>query len=100
MMIAGVSRRRPAWSTRRGERPDVCGNESVDLIAHLPWGGEAGAGQGMPGEDGEPDFDLVDPGGVDRGEVKMDVLVAPQPMIVFGLVVFRLSKVTWISRPG
>jgi hypothetical protein len=25
----------------------VCGNESVDLIAHPPWGGEAGAGQGM-----------------------------------------------------
>jgi hypothetical protein len=31
----------------------VCGNESVDLIAHPPWGGEAGAGQGMAGEDEE-----------------------------------------------
>ena len=64
----------------------VCGNESVDLIAQLPWGGEAGAGQGVAGEDGKPDFDLAEPGGVGRGEVKMDVLVARQPAIVFGLM--------------
>ena len=45
-----------------------------------------GAGQGVAGEDGKPDFDLVEPGGVGRGEVKMDVLVTPQPTIVFGLM--------------
>ena len=64
----------------------VCADEGVDLIAHLPWRGEAGAGQGVAGEDGEPDFHLVEPGGVGRGEVKMDVLVARQPAIVFGLM--------------
>jgi hypothetical protein len=30
--------------------------------------------------------DLVEPGGVGRAKVKMDVLAAPQPTIVFGLM--------------
>ena len=51
-------------------------NEGVDLLSYLARGGEAGAGQGMTGEDGKPD----------RGEVKMDILVARQPAIVFGLM--------------
>src|SRR4029077_3347679 len=72
--------------TRTTARIARCGNESVDLIAHLAWGGEAGAGQGVAGEDGKPDFDLIEPGGVGRGEVKMDVLVTAQPAIVFGLM--------------
>ena len=42
----------------------VGGDKGVDLIAHLARGGEARTGQGMAGEDGEPDFHLVEPGGV------------------------------------
>jgi hypothetical protein len=61
-------------------------NEGVDLIAHLLWRGEAGAGQGSAGEDGEPDLDLVEPGGVGWGEVKTDAFVVRQPPIIFGLV--------------
>src|SRR5438132_7342026 len=76
MMIAGAVRRRPAWSTRRVSVLIVCGDESIDLLAHLAWRGEAGAGQGLAGEDGEPDFHLVQPGGVGWGEVKMDFFVA------------------------
>jgi hypothetical protein len=38
------------------------------------------------GEDGEPDFNLTEPGGVGRGKVKLDVLVACPPAIVFGLM--------------
>ena len=54
----------------------VGGNEGVDLLSYLARGGEAGAGQGMTGEDGKPDLHLVEPGGVGWGEVKMDILVA------------------------
>src|SRR6201993_775791 len=64
----------------------VCADEGVDLVAQLAWRGEAGPGQGLAGEDGEPDFNLIEPGGVGRREVKMDVLVACQPAIVFGLM--------------
>src|SRR5689334_23755637 len=64
----------------------VCGDEGVDLVANLPRRGEAGAGQGFAGEDREPDFDLVEPPGMGRGEVKVAVGVSGQPAIVFGLV--------------
>ena len=64
----------------------VGGNEGIDLLSYLARRGEAGAGQGMTGEDGKPDLHLVQPGGVGRGEVKMDILVARQPAIVFGLM--------------
>ena len=61
-------------------------DEGVDLIADLARGCEAGPGQGVSGEDGEPHFHLVEPGGVGRREVKLDVLVARQPAIVLGLM--------------
>jgi len=64
----------------------VGGDEGIDLLSHLPRGGEAGASQGMTGEDGKPGFHLVQLGGVGRGEVKMDILVARPPAIVFGLM--------------
>jgi hypothetical protein len=75
-------------------------DERVDLIAQLSGRGKAGAGQGTAGEDREPDFNLVEPRGVGRGEVKMDVLVARQPAIVFGLVGVQISKTTCSSRSG
>jgi hypothetical protein len=61
----------------------VGGDEGVDLIAHLSRRRETGAGQGAAGEDREPHLDLVQPRGVGRGEVKMDVLVARRPAVVF-----------------
>jgi len=64
----------------------VCRDEGVDLVANLPRRGEAGAGQGFAGENREPDFDLVQPRGMGRSEVKVDVGVSGQPAIVFGLV--------------
>jgi hypothetical protein len=36
--------------------------------------------------DREPDLDLVEPRGVGRSEMKLDVLVVRQPAIVFGLM--------------
>src|SRR5271165_1301766 len=77
----------------------VWGDERIDLLAHLSWGGEAGAGQGVTGEDGEPDFDLVEPGCVGWGEVKMDVLLARQPTIVFRLMGIQIVQDD-VGSPG
>ena len=64
----------------------VGGDKGIDLHAQLTWRGEAGTGQGAARQDGEPDLDLIEPRGVGRREMKMDVLVTRQPAIVFGLV--------------
>ena len=70
----------------------VGGDEGIDLPAQLAWRGEAGTGQGLARQDGEPDLDLIEPRGVGRGEVKIDVLAAGQPAIVFGLVSIQVVK--------
>ena len=42
--------------------------------------------QGASAEDGEPDLDLVQPGGVGRREVEMHVGMTCQPEVALGLV--------------
>ena len=64
----------------------VGGDKGVDLRAHLPRRGEADAGQGFAREDRKPNLDLVEPGGMGRDAMKMDVLVASAPTVLFGLV--------------
>ena len=64
----------------------VVRDEGIDVFPELGDAGEAGALERLPAEDGKPALDLVEPGGVGRGEVKMDVFVAGQPAIVFGLM--------------
>jgi hypothetical protein len=61
-------------------------DKGVDLIAHLAWRSETRAGQSFGGENGEPDLDLIEPGGMGRRKMEMDVLVPRQPAVVFGLV--------------
>ena len=61
-------------------------DKGVDLIAQLAWRGEARAGQGFGGENGEPYLHLIEPGGMGRRKMEMDVLVPRQPAVVFGLV--------------
>ena len=61
-------------------------DKGVDLIANLAWRGETRAGQGFGGENGEPDLHLIEPGGMGRGKMEMDVLVPRQPAVVLGLV--------------
>ena len=75
-----------AWSIEGMGVVIVDDDEGVDLNRAPDAGSEAGARQGPAGEDGGPDFHFVEPGGVGRGEVKMDVVVACQPVVVFGLV--------------
>jgi hypothetical protein len=76
----------------------VCGDEGVDLVANLPRCGEAGAAQAFAGEDREPDHYLVQPGGMGRGEVKMDIGVLGQPAIVFGLVSAEIAIVDGLRQ--
>ncbi len=42
--------------------------------------------KGLGRQDREPDFDLVEPRGLSRREVKMNVRVALQPAVVLGFV--------------
>jgi len=64
----------------------VCGNESVDLIAHLAWEVKlAPPRRGWRGWKNQTSTWLSQEAW-GRGEVKMDILVTPQPTIVFGLM--------------
>ena len=67
-------------------------DKGVDLVANLPRRGEAGAGQGFAGEDRKPDLDLVQPGGMGRGKMKMDVGMSGQPAIMFGFVSVQIVQ--------
>jgi len=67
-------------------------DESVDLVADLAWRGAAGAGHGFGGKNGKPNFDLVQPGGMRRGEMKPDVFLAGEPAIVFRLMGVEVVK--------
>src|SRR3984957_7933332 len=61
-------------------------DEGVDLIANLAGRGKPRAGKSFGGENGEPDLDLIEPGGMGRRKMEMDVLVPRQPAVVGGLV--------------
>lgn len=60
----------------------VCLDVVVDCGAHLRGRGKAGAPQGITAELGKPDFDLVEPGGVGRNVVEMDIPVPLKPSVV------------------
>ena len=49
--------------------------EAQDSLLELGDGGEGAAADGLPGDDVEPDFDLVEPGGV--GGSEMEVVAEP-----------------------
>ena len=61
-------------------------DEGIDGLAQLPDRGEAGAVERAAREDREPDLDLVEPAGVGRGEVEVNILVPRQPAVALGLV--------------
>src|SRR3954467_11456259 len=78
----------------------VAFDEGIDLVSDLLGRGEAGALEGGAAEDGEPDLDLVHPGGVGRREWKRTLGCRGSHPSRFGLWVLRLSSTTWMSRPG
>ena len=64
----------------------VAVDESIDVISELLDTDEAGSGQRIALQNGEPDLDLVEPGAVGWREVEADIGVAGQPTITLGLV--------------
>ena len=63
----------------------------MDRVPLLLRSGEAGAAQSVHQEP-EADLHPFEPGGVYRGEVEVDVLVAGQPAVVSKLVGSRLRR--------
>src|ERR1700688_3224885 len=61
-------------------------DEGIDVFPELGHAGEARALERQAAEDREPTLDLVEPGGVGRGEVEMNVLVAGEPSLALGFV--------------
>src|SRR6266849_3591853 len=61
-------------------------DEGIDVGLELGDGVERCAGKRFASQDGEPDLDLIEPGGPRRGEVEVDVAVALEPSVMLGLV--------------
>ena len=61
-------------------------DESVDVGLEFIDGLERCAVEGFAGENREPDFDLVQPGGVGRRVVEAHVLVTGQPHVALRLM--------------
>jgi len=60
--------------------------EPIYRFPHLPRQGEAHPFQGPSGEDAEPNLNLVQPGGMSRGMVEMDVRMPGKPTIGLGFM--------------
>ena len=56
------------------------------MLSKLFNGCQGCAAKGLAFQDGEPDFDLVEPGGPRRREVEMHVRMTLEPAVVLGLV--------------
>ena len=61
-------------------------DEVVDMGAQLGDGMERSAGERLVGQDGEPNLDLVEPGGARRREVEVHVRMTVEPAILLGFV--------------
>ena len=64
----------------------VVGDEGLDMGDEFRDALERSSVEGFGGKDREPDFDLVEPGGVRRREAEMHVFVTLQPHVAFGLM--------------
>jgi hypothetical protein len=51
------------------------GDEAVDFILEVLGRGEGSAAQNLAGEDGEPEFDLVEPGGMLGCKMEADAVI-------------------------
>jgi hypothetical protein len=61
-------------------------NEVIDVLPELFDRGEGRVVEGLPLQDREPDFDLVEPGSPRRREMETHVGMTLEPAVVFGLV--------------
>src|SRR3954447_17393949 len=60
------------------------GDEVAYLLDENLYRTERAAANGLPGDDAEPGFDLVDPGRTDRSEVELNVRVLLEPRLDLG----------------
>src|SRR5215203_1692265 len=73
----------------------------LDRLDEYAEGGERAAPDRLPRDDVQPDFYLVQPGTAGRGTMKGDAWMLGKPVVhVIPFVCDRLSRTTWISRPG
>ena len=71
----------------KGRRPWVVDlDKFVNGLAQLPDRSEAGSLEGTAAENAEPDFNLIEPAGPSRGEMKMHLRMPSQPTILLGFV--------------
>ena len=61
-------------------------DECIDVAGELVNAGEAGAAEGLAGQDREPALDLIEPRGMGWCEMKVDLRMLSQPSIFFGFV--------------
>ena len=61
--------------------------EAEDPLLELGDGGEGAAADGLPGDDVEPNLDLVEPGGIGGGEVEMVARPVGEPALDAGMLV-------------
>jgi hypothetical protein len=59
----------------------VAGHEGIDVIPEPADGCKAGVGERAALQDGEPDLDLVQPRGIGRGELEVDIGMAGEPAL-------------------
>ena len=57
----------------------VAFDEFIDGMAQLSDAGKVGSSQGLAAQDTKPNLNLIEPGGVGWGEMKMHVGVSFQP---------------------
>jgi hypothetical protein len=67
-------------------------DESIDVFPELSDAGEACALRGLAAEDREPALDLVEPGGMRRREMEVNVLMSGEPAVALGLVGFEVVE--------
>jgi hypothetical protein len=67
-------------------------DEIVDVGLEFAKGVEGCALERLAGEDGEPDLDLIEPGGAGWREMEMHVRMALQPAIVLWLVCIEIVE--------
>ena len=67
-------------------------DEFIDGMAQLSKTGKVGSLQGLAAQDTKPNLNLIEPGGVGWGEMKMHVGVSFQPTILFWLVAGKIIQ--------
>lgn len=73
--VSRITIRRPKRLRVAVVKPHVAHN----LAHQVRYGSEGASADAIPGDHSEPDLDLVQPGGMRRGKMKLQVRMALQP---------------------